>query len=255
MSETMQLIRDAARPYGLNLVAGIPTDRYDFLVAPQARASAIVPGMRSIVLIGNGGGAFWRALCDYARERPGWWGRENPLDDFTQEIVERDIALKLRAAGLRCEAVYPVMADGRSLNFIELAKVSGLGGPSIIGVAIHPVYGPSIAFRAALLLNEELDEPGEALGFDPCPGCTARSCIGECRSGAVTFSAGWNIARCLKYRVEVEADCAPRCHARAACVLGREHHYPDDELAYHQARALRAMRPYYEAHIKPAPTK
>jgi hypothetical protein len=34
-------------------------------------------------------------------------------------------------------------------------------------------------------------------------------------------------------------------------VLGPEHRYPDDELAYHQMRALRSMRPYYEAHIKP----
>ena len=34
-------------------------------------------------------------------------------------------------------------------------------------------------------------------------------------------------------------------------MLGPEHRYPDDELAYHQMRALRAMRPYYETHIKP----
>jgi hypothetical protein len=34
-------------------------------------------------------------------------------------------------------------------------------------------------------------------------------------------------------------------------VLGPAHRYPDDELAYHQMRALRAMRPYYETNIRP----
>ena len=57
--------------------------------------------------------------------------------------------------------------------------------------------------------------------------------------------------KCLTHRVEAEPDCAGRCHARVGCVLGPEHRYPDDELAYHQMRALRAMRPYYETHIKP----
>jgi hypothetical protein len=34
-------------------------------------------------------------------------------------------------------------------------------------------------------------------------------------------------------------------------VLGPEHRYADDELAYHQMRALRSMRPYYDSHLKP----
>jgi hypothetical protein len=143
------------------------------------------------------------------------------------------------------------MSKGPMLNFIELGKVAGIAGPSILGVTVHPEYGPWIAFRAALLLDEALDSPGEALGFDPCPDCTARTCIPACPVGAVSSDSGWDIPKCLTHRVEVEPDCTPRCHARAGCVLGPEHRYPDDELAYHQMRALRSMRPYYEAHIKP----
>ena len=75
--------------------------------------------------------------------------------------------------------------------------------------------------------------------------------MSACPAGAVTFPSGWDIPGCLTYRVEAEAECAPRCHARAGCVLGPEYRYPDDELAYHQGRALRAMRSYYEANIRP----
>jgi hypothetical protein len=74
--------------------------------------------------------------------------------------------------------------------------------------------------------------------------------MSSCPAEAVSGN-GWDIPKCLTHRVEVEADCAPRCHARSGCVLGPEHRYPDEELAYHQMRALRAMRPYYETHIKP----
>ena len=72
------------------------------------------------------------------------------------------------------------MHGGPTLNFIELAKLAGLGGPSIIGVVLNPAYGPWIAFRAALIVDVDLDSPGDAVGFDPCPGCVPRSCIAAC---------------------------------------------------------------------------
>jgi hypothetical protein len=78
-----------------------------------------------------------------------------------------------------------------------------------------------------------------------------RSCIAACPAAAVSFPAGWDIPKCLTHRVEVEADCEPRCHARVGCVVGPEHRYPDEELAYHQRRALGAMRPWYETHLRP----
>jgi epoxyqueuosine reductase len=251
VAPTLDKIRRAAAPHGLNLVAATLVARYDAAVKEISRASAIDPAARSIVVIGNGGGALWTALKAHASRNPGWWNRENPLDDFTREVVERDLATPIRETGRRCTTVYPFMNNSRTLSFIELGKIAGIAGPSILGVTVHPLYGPWIAFRAALLLAEEIDSPGEALGFDPCPQCTARSCIPACPANAVSIESGWDIPKCLTHRVEVEPDCAPRCHARAGCVLGPEHRYPDDELAYHQMRALRSMRPYYETHIKP----
>jgi epoxyqueuosine reductase len=247
-------IRAAAALHGLNLFAAIPLARYDAMVQPGARASLIDSAARSIVVLGNGGGDFWAAFKRHAARNPGWWERENPLDDFTREVVEREVAAPLREAALRYTIVHPFMPPsmrgGRTLNFVELGKAAGIAGPSILGVVVNPVFGPWIAFRAALLLDVEVDEPGDARGFDPCPGCVPRSCLSACPVGAVEFPAGWDVPKCLTHRVEVEPDCAGRCHARAGCVLGPQHRYPDDELAYHQMRALRAMRPYYETHIK-----
>jgi epoxyqueuosine reductase len=252
MTTTIERIRAAAVPYGLNLVAAVPALRYDSAVASPYRAAAIDSRARSIVAIGNGGGALWAALNRHAQAHPGWWRRENPLDDFTREVIETEVSPAARRAGTQATVVYPFMKGAPTLNFIELARAAGIGGPSIVGVAVHPMFGPWIAFRAALLVDEAIDEPGEAAGFDPCPTCTARTCVAACPAGAIAYPQGWDIQSCLIHRVEVETDCAPQCHARSRCVLGPEHRYADDELAYHQMRALRAMRSYYEEKIVPA---
>ena len=239
-------ITRVAGPFGLNLTASLPVERYELTASPAYRARAISAGCRSIVAIGNGGGDFWRAFKAHVAKNPGWLRRDNPLDDFTREVVEKEIATRVRAAGVGCTVVYPFSDGGATLNFMQLAMLAGLAGPSIIGVVVHPRFGPWIAFRAALLLDYELDRPGTAIGFDPCPTCSTRSCIGACPAAAVSFDSGWNILACLAHRVEAHPDCSERCHARVACVLGPDKRYPDEELAYHQARALSVMRPHYK---------
>jgi hypothetical protein len=244
--DLFDLITRTCQPLGLNLIAAIPAERYELAAAPAYRASTIYPECRSIVVLGNGGADFWHAFIAHTAQNPGWFERDNPLDDFTREVVENEIITPIRTSSLGCVPVYPFGAVGSTLNFMQLAVLAGLAGPSIIGVAVHPVFGPWIAFRAALLLDRELDRPGGAIGFDPCPTCSTRACISACPAAAVSFPAGWNIPKCLAHRIEAHPDCADRCHARVACVLGPSRRYPDDELAYHQERALRVMRPYYE---------
>ncbi len=251
MNSILSAIRSAGAKSGLNLVAATAVGRYDATVAPAYRASAVAADARSIIVIGNGGGAFWSAFKRHLDDHPGWMTRDNPLDDFTRLVVERDIDAALAQSQVVRTIVYPFMNNGPTLNFMEAGKAAGLSGPSILGVMVHPTYGPWIAFRAAILIDQALDAPGEAFGFDPCPSCTAKSCIPACPVNAVSFPKGWDITGCVIHRVEAEPDCTPRCHARAGCVLGPEHRYPDDELAYHQMRALRSMRAYYETHIKP----
>lgn len=251
-ADLLARIRAAAAPRGLNLIAAIPAERYDRAVGATYASTAFgaAAAGRSIVVIGNGGGAFWRAFTAWADDHPGWRERANPLDDFTRHVIEGEIVAVAAAAGVGCVAVYPFMNGGATLNFMELGKLAGLAGPSLLGVVVHPIYGPWIAFRAALIVEAAIDAPGEALAFDPCPRCATRACIAACPVGAVAFPAGWDVPRCLEFRVENEPRCAPRCDARAACVLGPEHRYPDDELAYHQCRALAAMRSWRDAHLR-----
>lgn len=251
MDGTLELIRAAAAGHGFNLTAAVAAWRYDAATQAATRSERLSPRCQSIVVLGNGGADFWHAVNRHAQIHPEWFAREHPLDDYTRWAVEQDLAPRLAARGVRFSIAYPFVGNEPRLDFVTLGKVAGLGVVGLVGVLIHPTYGPWIAFRAALLLEEEIEQLGPAIGFEPCPGCTTRSCIAACPAQAVG-TAGWEIARCLKHRVEARPSCDSRCHARVACVIGPEHRYPDDELAYHQERALRVMEPYYRRHVKAA---
>jgi hypothetical protein len=247
VSEIIDLVKKCGAPYGLNLVGAVPVDRYNGAVAPHLQSHAIDPQARSIIVIGNGGGDFWRAYRRQVEQDPGWELRDDPLDDFTREVIEREIVAPLSAGGGRCGVVYP-FTSGPNLHFMELGRLAGIGGPSLLGVLIHPVYGPWIALRAALLMAQTLDQPADARGFDPCPGCVPRTCMPACPVGAVS-DGGWDVIKCLKHQVEAAPDCSDGCYSRLRCVVGPQHRYPEDEIRHHQGRALRSMREYYRTRL------
>ena len=92
-------------------------------------------------------------------------------------------------------AIYPFVNGGPSFNFMELAKLTGLGGTSIIGVVLHPTYGPWMAFRTALILDVELDLPGEPDWIRSVSDMRARSCIACVSDGGGFISRGMGFAK------------------------------------------------------------
>jgi epoxyqueuosine reductase len=207
----------------------------------------LLPRAKTLVVIGNGGGAFWGHFRAYCQKHPGHpHSREHPLDEYTVEIIERTLTPILRRAGAAYRCLYPFRFRTEPVSFMHLARASSLAGPSILGVVIHPTYGPWMALRAAILLDQELHAPPAAPGFDPCPACAERPCITSCPAGAVSAGQGWDIPACVRHRLKAAADCVDYCHARYECVYGREYRYPLDELRYHQQRSFAEMRKYFE---------
>ncbi len=78
MTDPLQLIRDAGNRRGLNLIAAIPAARYALALGPKSQLREAAPEARSIIVIGNGGGDFWRALKEHTARRPGCFGRGHP---------------------------------------------------------------------------------------------------------------------------------------------------------------------------------
>ena len=245
--ELLEDIKTALTAHGLNLIGTTTVTAYEALAPAQYQVAALLPQAKTLVVIGNGGGAFWTGFRAYCDARPGYRQEHaHPLDDYTVEIIEGALASSLEQSGAVYRYLYPFRFWTEPVSFMHLARAAGLAGPSILGVVIHPEYGPWMALRAALLIDQELHARPIAPGFDPCPACTERACMAACPAGAVGVEKGWDIPTCVQHRLRVAGDCQDRCHARYDCVYGRAHHYSPDELRYHQQRSFAEMRKYFE---------
>lgn len=229
------------RPFGLNLVGATTPAAYDALVPSAHRLGPVERGAVAVLVLGNGGAAFWDAhrravLADPTRPRP------DPIDAFTATIMREQVAPFLAEAGIDATIRMPFETTTPLVSFVHLAEAAGLGHRSLLGVLVHPEWGPWMALRGAVFVDRPIVAPRPAAGFDPCPGCLDRPCIAACPAGAVRTPEGWDVPRCVDHRRAGAVDpCATGCHARLACVYGRHARYPADALAHHQGRAARVM--------------
>jgi len=223
---------------GLNLACVLSPDRYNARVAPSWRAAELLPRARSVVLLCSGGPAFFRAFRRAGG--PADPGDGDPLDDFTRRVVE-DASHTLESEGFAARPFfYWEQRGGRFADFVALGQAGGLGGPSRLGVLLHPHYGPWLALRAVLLTERPLPPTrGPAPeGYAPCAGCPA-PCAAACH-GAAVAAERFDVAACASARQTLPA-CTARCDARRACVVGPEHAYEADAEAFFASAVLRAI--------------
>ena len=240
MEPLLERLRARLAPHGLNLVGTTEIATYNAVVPPAWLLGPRAGDARTAVVIGNGGGAFWTAFQRHLAADPAAGRVADPLDAFTRQVVGEAIALLHDELGT-ARVVFPFELHPLAVSFVHLAECAGLGHRSLLGVLVHPEYGPWMALRAAVLVPFALPAPRPADGFDPCPTCVERPCIAACPVGAVG-PGGWDVPRCAAHRIAVPEDCGPGCHSRIACVYGREHRYPPDAMAFHQRYAGTEMR-------------
>jgi hypothetical protein len=244
--DLLQTIVTALVPYGLNLIGTTTVAAYEALVPVQYHVATHLPQAKTIVVIGNGGRAFWAGFRTYCEARPAYQQHhEHPLDDYTVEVIEGTLTPLLTRSGAAYRYLYPFRFSTEPVSFMHLAQAAGLAGPSILGVVIHPEYGPWVALRAALIIDQEGYLPPVAADFHPCLTCTERPCITACPAGAVSTKKGWDILICVQHRLRITSDCTDQCDARYGCIYGRAHRYPPDERQYHQERSFAVMRQYF----------
>ena len=201
-----------ARPprcHGLNLVAAIPLARYDRAVA--ARRARVAN--RSGCALDRGASATAAAISGRRSAHAGAQSRMAGARKSARRLHPRGDRARSRRAAPRCRGSDTpsfirscTAAPGRSTSS-SWARLAGIGGPSILGVVVHPIYGPWIAFRAALLIDVSwmCRAPRTASIRVPDASPQLHQRVSGRRS---EFPAGWDVPKCLTHRVEVEPDCA-----------------------------------------------
>lgn len=186
---------------------------------------AILPGCRSVLVVGGGGTALWEAFTSAVRREPHRLTQPDPLDAF---VAEQIAALPGRP-GQRW--VLCTLHATPFVDFRALGHAAGLGWSSRLGLLLHPTYGPWLSLRAACFTTEVLPPTGPLRPASPCQRCPA-PCATACPAQAVDPN-GFDIQRCVGHQAHT-TPCRPGCHARQACPQGAAHAYGPIQHSYHQ---------------------
>lgn len=209
----------------------LAADAFDDACAPVSslRLRQLLPTGRSAVLIGSGGRDFFER---FVAETSGGDGAPNPLDRFTRRTVTEVVGAVMASApsGVAYRVLFPFVGESPGtpvIPFQRLGRAAGLGGPGPLALQIHPEFGPWWAYRALLLLDQELP-PTDPVG-DGCAGCDA-PCVAACPAHAVQ-TTGFVLDACHDRRLAAAA-CRESCAARIRCVRGPQHRYSESQLAF-----------------------
>lgn len=182
---------------------------------------------KRIAIIGNVGSLIWPVFESARQERP-----DLTLDQWTEGVIDRI------ASDFSLEAVYPFKGPPYH-PFIRWAQRTGVLFASPIGLTIHPTFGLWLAFRAALLIDQDLEEP-ETTAEHPCESCQDRPCLSSCPVGAFT-AEGYQFDACLDHVASPGNVCSHGgCLARIACPVGQAYRYRQPHAAFHMHELLRS---------------
>ncbi|MEQ1506129.1 MAG: hypothetical protein ABMB14_28110 [Myxococcota bacterium] len=203
------------------LLAGLSKAGFDQVgIADGAPHDRVLPGCRSVVVVGHGGPALFAAFVDEADR---WLDRDHPLDAFVRARIRAITPLGLGGRWVWCAA-----DEALPVDFRGLALAAGLGYPSRLGLVLSPEVGPWLALRAVWFTDAAISPTGPRVGSAPCDACPG-PCATACPGTA--FRPAFTLGACMEHRAA--GGCLTGCDARAACPIGASHRYPADQIRYH----------------------
>jgi methylmalonic aciduria homocystinuria type C protein len=217
-------------PRGLDLVHPFPVAACNARVDGAQRLHDLGRPDALGVLIGNTR-ALWAPFVAACDADAALRASADPVERYVEACVTPVLAaLAVRRAVRWAHDPPPRLAIQR------LADVTGLAPLSAVGLNVHPVYGPWLALRAAVVLD--VAGPAELpVAAPPCSDCTRRcgplfERARAAQRGHVGIAGTWPLWLAV----------------RDACPVGRAHRYDEAQIRYHYARnrsalGARAARP------------
>lgn len=194
----------------------LPTDCW--LRAPQRTNG-------SILILGQGGSAFWQQYSESASPPA-----DDPLDRFSLNVTDN-----LLASVFSCERAALFPAPDCELNLMRLLAAVGWQRPSPLGLGINARFGLWSAVRAVWWLDRAPALPKHPTipAPDLCATCESQACVDSCPAGALASGQGPDLGRCADHRFSEGSACAANCLARRACPVAPEHQYGEQQMAHH----------------------
>ena len=236
-SERLQAGRQFLADSGVNMLATFDVAKLPAPICDPLRADGVaIEHYRSLVVAANGGAAFWNELQAF-----GMHG-DNSVDEFSRHLAERFIA-----EYLQCDDALHLYPGHYAIPLQQLGSLAGWHHPSPLGLGIHAEFGLWFAYRSVFLITQSLPPIAAMPTESPCASCADKPCVAACPPGAVRAEQALGLTTCIEFRLQPASMCATQCMARAACPVGAEHRYEDEQTAYHARHSLASLRRYRAA--------
>ena len=211
----------ACAEIGFDLVQPFALGWYNDAVAAEYRLPDLGRPHALGALIGHTR-ALWAPFLAAWRDDTALHAAADPLDRYS----ETRLAAVVEALPLRAELRFAHAPVPRRPAIQRLAEISGLAPLSPVGLNVHPVYGPWIGLRAAVVFDIEGPAGAPPPVANPCADCV-RTCVPAFeRACLATGPDAWRLWLAV----------------RDACPIGRAHRYSDDQIVYHYTKDRAALR-------------
>jgi hypothetical protein len=221
------LLADARRhaaQVGLNLFGVVDAARFDACQPKDQRIATRWPRVGTVIVLGSGGREFWQRFAEACARRAGVGSLPAP-QQFAGQCV-REVATVLQQSQLPVAVLEP---EGRCPSFARLAEAAGFGTVSpVSGMLLHPVFGPWVSLRAALLVEGHpfgrIEDQSITDRFQPCCSCR-QPCLQACPAPAIENGAPahTNGVPAVPCTASSQAGPCAATKCRCACPIGSEH--------------------------------
>ena len=228
----LRLLKQELLPVGINMFGVLRPSTFNQMVARDIYSNDILVGTRAIVIVASGGRKFFESFRATHVDP----GTKHPLDTYTRNVLRGATAYWERVSGVRTRSVFPFFDETPVLPFVRLGEAARIGAQSLLGILLHPRFGPWIAFRGAIFVDHELpftDSGRFDLRFReiwkspnwrgparaaPCAGCPAFCGVGDLSLAEVVHLPATEFAM-----------------ARRKCVYGRSNAHSKEQQEFHLA--------------------
>lgn len=222
MPGTISDVAARLAPAGLDLVQPFQVGWYND-VSPDHPLPDLGDPAHLGLLIGNSTALWPRFLAARAAD-PALAAERHPLDRFASAQVRAALA----PLAVAWEVRFAPEPPPRRVAMQRLAEVSGLAVLAPSHLSVHPLYGPWIALRAAVVIAE----PGPDERRPPPP----KAC--DCEQGCLPPLRAALEAGAPATQADVRERWRLWLAVRDGCPLGRAHRYPDEQIRYHYTGEL-----------------
>ena len=225
------------REAGFDIVHPFSVAAHNAAGTPPAQQLGTFGRQRPLGLIVGNTRYFWRVFREAVDADPKLRNAVNPIDEYT----EARIGFATAALGRSTLVSFVHVTDPAPLPIQRMAQSGGLAFLSPSHLSIHPTYGPWIAFRAAIVVDDDELPPASAPGDSPCTGCS-RPCLPALEAA---------VASTRDPTVTSLGEAWPLwAKVRDVCPVGRAHRYGDDQIRYHYSKDRAMLGP--APHERPA---